>query len=177
MKKTTIIIVALLAAAILLINGFKGSSADGGDEWKEEIEWAMASVSSDKIAADGKPVYLFVSTDWCTFCNRMKAQTFSDIRVQELLNDLFVPIIINPEEPGTASFTGRELSYADLVKELGVTGYPANFFFDSEGELIGGQPGYIDADTFADLAEFVGDGHYADKSFAEFQALPTDQRR
>jgi thioredoxin-related protein len=177
MKKTTIIIVALLAAAILLINGFKGSSADSGDEWREGIEWVAASISSEEIAAGGKPVYLFVSTDWCTFCNKMKSQTFSDARVQDLLNELLVPIIINPERPGTASFNGREQTYADLVKGLGVTGYPANFFFDSEGKLIGGQPGYIDASTFADLAEFVGDGHYTIKSFSEFRALPADQRR
>jgi thioredoxin-related protein len=176
MKKSVIMIIALFAAGILLINGFKGSSADSG-EWQDGIHWAVASTDSKDIAADGKPVYLFVSTDWCTFCKKMKSETFSDARVQKLLNELFVPITIDPEKPGTASFTGRELAYDDLAKELGVTGYPANFFFDSEGKLLGSQPGYIDAKTFADLVEFIGDGHYTSKSFSEFQALPADKRR
>jgi len=176
MKKPVIIIFALLAAGILLINGFKGSSADSGER-QDGVHWALASTTGEEIAAKGKPVYLFVSTDWCTFCNKMKSRTFTDLRVQKLLNELFVPIIINPEKPGMAAFTGHELAYADLARELGVTGYPANFFFDSKGKLIGGQPGYIDAKTFADLAEFVGDGHYTNKSFAEFMALPADQRR
>jgi thioredoxin-related protein len=177
MKKPVIIIVALFAATILLMNGFKGTSADGGGEWQDEIKWALASTTGEEIAAAGKPVYLFVTTDWCTFCKKMKSQTFSDPRVQQMLNELFVPIMVNPEQPGTAAFTGQEMAYADLARKLNVTGYPANFFFDAEGKLLGGQPGYIDANNFAELAEYIGDGHYTDKSFTEFQALPADKRR
>jgi thioredoxin-related protein len=176
MKKSAIIAVALLGAAILLINGFKGSSAQGGD-WQKGIQWKLAATPSSDIASSGKPVYLFVSTDWCTFCKRMKAQTFGDEKVQKLLNELFVPIAINPEKPGMSNFTGEELSYADLAQKLNVTGYPASFFFDSDGKLLGGQPGFIDPQTFVDLAEYIGDGHYKNLSFAKFQALPSDQRR
>jgi thioredoxin-related protein len=107
----------------------------------------------------------------------MKAQTFIDPKVKTLLNELFYPITINPETPGTAAFTGEELGYRDLVGRLGVTGYPASFFFDPQGNLLGGQPGFVDAATFAEIAEYVGDGHYAKYSFAEFKELPADQKR
>lgn len=162
MKKQVVIIVVLFAAVLLLINGFKSPSAQSESEGMEGIQWTMASTPQADIVATGKPVYLFVSTDWCTFCKKMKSQTFADPKVQRLLNELFVAISINPEKPGNAAFTGNEMSYADLARQLGVSGYPANFFFDPEGKLIGGQPGYIDAKSFSDMAEYVGDGHYKD---------------
>lgn len=177
MKKSVLIIIALFAASILVINGFKGQTEGSGGQWEDGIKWSLATTTQEEIAASGKPVYLFVTTDWCTFCKKMKAQTFSDAKVQGLLNELFYAIMINPEKPGMANFTGEELSYADLAKKLGVNGYPANFFFDSEGKLVGGQPGYIDSETFANIAEYVGDGHYKNTTFAKFEKLPADQRR
>lgn len=177
MKKSVVIVIVLFAAGLLLINGLKSPSAKSGSEGTAGIEWTAASTPHADISAAGKPIYLFVSTDWCTFCRKMESQTFTDTKVQTLLNELFVAITINPEKPGTAAFTGKEMSYADLARQLGVSGYPANFFFDSEGNLIGGQPGYIDARSFADIAEYVGDGHYKNRNFSEFRSLPGDQRR
>lgn len=176
MKKSIFIVIALFAVSLLVINGFKGQSTVD-ESSPDGIKWSPATITQEEIAASGKPIYLFVTTDWCTFCKKMKAQTFSDSKVRKLLDELFVAVAVNPEKPGTAAFTGEELSYADLAKKLGVTGYPASYFFDSKGELIGGQPGYIDAETFADLAEYVGDGHYTDYTFARFRQLPADQRR
>jgi thioredoxin-related protein len=176
MRKPVIIIVVLFIASLLLINGFKGESPSGGD-WNAAINWTDAAITNDDIKSSGKPVYLFVSTEWCTYCKKMKGGTFSDAKVQKLLNELFVSITINPETPGTANFTGEELTFAELAQKLRVTGYPASFFFDEQGQLIGGQPGYIKADAFAELAEFVGDGHYKQRSYSEFQSLPADQRR
>jgi len=177
MKKPVLVIVVLFAAVLLMMYGFKSPSAKSSGETAEGINWTVASTPQAEIEATGKPVYLFVSTDWCTFCKKMKSQTFTDPKVQELLNDLFVAITINPEKPGNVAFTGKEMSYSDLARQLGVTGYPANYFFGPDGKLIGGQPGYIDAKAFADIAEYIGDGHYKDINFNEFMKLPADKRR
>jgi len=177
MKKPVIIIVVLFIAAILVINGFQAeSSADRGD-WKEGIQWSEPSMTQESVIARDKPVYLFVSTEWCTYCKKMKNNTFTDEKVQTLLNELFTVIYINPEKQGTARFTGEELSYADLARNLGVNGYPANYFFEPGGKLIGGQPGYLDAKMFADLAEYIGDDHYKSYTFTKFRQLPGEQRR
>lgn len=177
MKKSVFLMVGLFLVSIFLINGFRGEFAGGGDEWQDGINWTTASITKDEIAATGKPVYLFVTTDWCTFCKKMKASTFTDPKVQKLLNELFVAIPLNPEKPGTANFTGEALTYSDLARKLKVGGYPASFFFAPDGQLIGSQPGYIEAEMFADIAEYIGDGYYKDYSFPKFQALPADKRR
>jgi thioredoxin-related protein len=177
MRKTIVVAVALAAIALLAVTGFRGQSGSSGGDWQDKIDWQDPSISLSDITATGKPIYLFVSTEWCTYCTKMKNETFTDPKVQVLLNDLFVTITINPEVDGIANFLGEKLSYRDAAKRLGVSGYPANFFLDATGKVLGGRPGYIGAADFADLAEFVGDGHYTSLSLTEFLKLPADQRR
>ena len=177
MRKRIFALVAVVAVGILILSGLMGSSGKGGSDWQKKIDWANPAMTKDEIAAKGKPIYLFVSTEWCTFCKKMKGETFADAKVQELLNSLFTPLTINPETEGIVYFTGEQLTYAELSNKLGVRGYPANFFFRADGTLIGGQPGYMDPATFADLSEYIGDGHYTKYSFSTFQALPSDKRR
>lgn len=176
MKKSVMGVVAITAVGLLVIYGFRGQSEASGD-WLDRIAWADPSISREEVAASGKPVFLFVHTEWCTYCKKMKNETFTDPRVQEFLNEMFIPLAINPELPGTTNFTGEELTFADMAARLKVSGYPATFFFSSDGKLIGGQPGYLDARLLADLAEYVGDGHYKQYTFSKFQSLPADQRR
>ncbi|MCP4566525.1 MAG: thioredoxin fold domain-containing protein [FCB group bacterium] len=179
MNKQTFTVLIIIIVGMLAIYGFKGQdngAAEGLDEWREKITWTEPSITGNQIATGGKPVFLFVSTEWCTFCKKMKGSTFLDPGVQELLNDRFVNIIMNPETEGTARFVEGDLSYADLAIKLGVSGYPATFFFSPEGQLIGGQPGYLDVDMFSDLAEYVGGGFYKDYKFNEFMKLPETER-
>jgi thioredoxin-related protein len=177
MSKKVMATMTVIVFGIIAIYGFNGQSGGANDEWLEKITWTDAGISRQDFEATGKPLFLFVSTEWCTFCKKIKASTFTDNRVQKLLNELFIAMIINPEQEGMTHFTGEGISYQDLAVKLGVTGYPTSFFFTPTGDIIGGQPGYIDKDQFAQLAEYVGDGHYIDHSFAEFQSLPDDKRR
>jgi len=179
MNKQTFTVLIIIVIGALAIYGFKGqgdSAAGGRGEWREKITWTEPLISGDKIAGGGKPVFLFVSTEWCTFCKKMKAETFVDPGVQNLLNERFVNIIMNPETDGMARFTGEDISFADLARKLGVSGYPAPFFFSPEGQLIGGQPGYLGADMFSDLAEYVGGEFYKEYKFDEFMKLPETER-
>ena len=175
MNRTVLMIVAVVAVALLAAYGFSGRTGSSGNAWQTNITWSDPGVTLDTIKARGKPVYLFVTTDWCTFCKRMKNETFADKAVQEKLNTLFTSITINPETDGTANFTGESLTYRQLAKKLRVSGYPASFFFASDGQLIGSQPGYLDPVVFADLADYIGGGHHTTKSFSAFRDQKSKQ--
>lgn len=177
MKKSILVILAVLIAGFLVVNGFQGSSGVKAGEGQKGITWQDPAITKADIAKAGKPVYLFVHTEWCTFCKKMKASTFADPKVQELLNDKFIALEINPETSGTTNFLGEKLSYADAAARLGVRGYPASYFFGPDGSLLGGQPGFIDAAMFADIAEYIGDGYYKNYSFDEYRALPADKKK
>jgi thioredoxin-related protein len=177
MKKSVLVILAVIIVGFLVANGFRGGSGAAAGDWQKNITWQDPAITKAAIAKADKPVYLFVHTEWCTFCKKMIATTFADPKVQELLNDKFIALEINPETSGTTNFLGEKLSYADAATRLGVRGYPASFFFAPDGSLLGGQPGYINAATFGDIAEYIGDGYYRDYSYSEYKALPADKKK
>lgn len=176
MNKTVLTVVGIFAAGLLILYGFKGATTGAVTAGEKDIAWTDPGIAKDQIVSGQKPIFLFVQTDWCTFCKKMKTETFADPAVQTELNGRFVNITINPEKDGTARFTGEELSFAALAEKLGVNGYPASFFFTPDGKLLGGQPGYIEPSLFAELTEYIGGGYYAKYKFPEFQALPKDKR-
>lgn len=181
MKKNGLMIGAVFAVALLVIYGFGGSEGEAGDNWQTEINWSSAEISLEELTAGQKPVFLFVTTDWCHYCKKMKSETFSDGRVQQILNDKFVNVVINPEKNGTVGFAGKisdksRLSFREMATKLGVTGYPASFFLSPEGDVIGGQPGYLSAGQLADLAMYIGGGFYKNYKFNEFMNLPAEQK-
>lgn len=169
MRRTTISIGALALIAVLAVYGFMGQSETAAGNWGSQIAWTDPGITHTDIAAD-KPIFVFVTTHWCTYCRKMKTETLADPVVQGRLNDLFTNIVVNPETDGTARFTGEELSYRDLAANLGVRGYPTSFFFSPDGELLGGQPGYIGSEQMLDLASFIGERHYQDMTFKQYLA-------
>lgn len=176
MNKSALTIVGIVAVGLLILYGFRANSTGSATAGEKSIVWADPGIAKEAVASGGKPVFLFVETDWCTFCKKMKVETFADADVQKQLNDRFVNIHINPEKAGVVRFTGEELTFSGLAEKLRVTGYPATFFFTADGQLLGGQPGYIDPATFADLTSYIGGGYYTKYKFPEFQSLPKDQR-
>jgi len=172
MTKQKVIMMGVFAIALFYIYGRPFFDGSVSSAWQEKINWTDAGTSKEEIAAMGKPVYLFVTTDWCTYCKKMKQQVFTNPAVQEQLNTNFTNIVINPETEGTARFMGEALSYKDLAQKLNVTGYPTSFFFDKDGGFLGAQPGYIDAKSFSDIAAYIGEGHYTSLNFDEFKNLP-----
>ncbi|MCK5125240.1 MAG: thioredoxin fold domain-containing protein [candidate division Zixibacteria bacterium] len=169
MNKTIVGIVALFFVSWLVIYGFKGQfGSDSGGAWQEDITWSETDITKEQLASVGKPVYIFFSTEWCTYCRKMKTETFTDPDIQNNLSNKFVSLYINPETSGTVRFSGEEMSYKDLTKKLGVTGYPTSAFYSDAGELIGVQPGYLDTENLKQLTDYIGDGYYKDKTFQEF---------
>jgi thioredoxin-related protein len=176
MKKSILALLAVALVAMLVVSGFRGSGASP-DEWQGTISWQDPAISRTDILESDKPIYVYFHTEWCSFCKKMEGTTFADPKVQDLLNDKFIALEINPELPGKTNFLGEELTFAETATRLGVRGYPASFFFSPEGRLIGGQPGYLAADMFTGLADYVGNGYYRDYSYSEYESLPVDKRK
>ncbi|HXB40585.1 MAG TPA: DUF255 domain-containing protein, partial [Bacteroidia bacterium] len=71
-----------------------------------------------------KPVFLDVGTEWCTACNFMEDETYSDTAVIRILNQNFVCIKADAEaQPDVGA---RYLQW----------GWPALIFFDAEGNQM-----------------------------------------
>lgn len=91
----------------------------------------------------GKPVLIDFYADWCTDCLRMERGTFSDPRVQRVLNAEFVALQVDVTDPKDPE--GRAIK-----QRFGVFGPPAVLIFSKTGEPIKNLHfyGYMAADEF-----------------------------
>lgn len=85
----------------------------------------MAELDQKILAANGKPVMLDFYADWCVACKEMEAETFSDVKVQNLLQHT---VLLQ------ADVTQNTEADQALLKRFGLYGPPGIIFFGSNGE-------------------------------------------
>ncbi|WP_162056500.1 thioredoxin family protein [Pontibacter pamirensis] len=118
--------------------------------------------------AERRPVVVFISTDWCRYCSRMKLSTFRDEQVVKLLNTSFYFVFLNAEEKNDISFHGHTFRYRptgngtgvhELAEQLGsVDGrlsYPTLSVLNAEMEIIYQHGGYLSAKELSTLLALV----------------------
>jgi thioredoxin-related protein len=133
-----------------------------------DLSWYKFDDGMQKAKTENKQILIDVFTDWCGWCKTMDAKTYTDTRIVDYLNEKYVLIKLNPETDGSISYRGNSVAAADFVRGMGVTGYPATAFFESDGRMITMVPGYMPADDFLPILRYIGEKKYAEMSFEDF---------
>lgn len=142
------------ARAVLLIAALQApAGADEGAPWRE---WDQGLAEAQ---AKSKPVLVDVYTDWCGWCRRMDRDVYARDDVRASLEKRFVAVKLNAEADDAARYRGRDFTSRSIASGFRVTGYPTTIFLRPNGDHIVNVPGYIPADRFLLLLEFIGDGH------------------
>lgn len=94
----------------------------------------------------GRPVMLDFYADWCISCKEMEAFTFTDSRVQALLQDA---ILVQ------ADVTANDAADQALLKQFDLFGPPGIIFYDQRGDEIPAARvvGFMSADKFSSHIE------------------------
>ncbi|AXJ02070.1 Thioredoxin-related protein [Cyclonatronum proteinivorum] len=135
----------------------------GGEKFVPEnafTNWLDLEEAIEKAQQADKKILIDVYTDWCGYCRRMDAETYTRDRVQTAINDHFYAVRINAESSERVNYLGQVMSMSDFAMSLGVTGFPTTIFLTNEGEPLGFQPGFIDFNTFERLLVYVGTEAY-----------------
>ena len=185
MKKIQNMIPALIAIALL------GSFSTGRSEAanissapgdSKEIQWKTFESSMD-LKDNGKKYFIFVYTDWCSWCHRMESTTFQDEKIVNLLNERFVPVLFNAESKEPISFNGTEFKfvangsrgYHELAAALlnNRLSYPSVVFLDEKMNMIQPLPGYKSAEDLKIILTFLADNIYETMGFDEYYKQQT----
>lgn len=86
------------------------------------LKWEQASF--DKAVKENKPIFLDVGTEWCTACNWMEEQTYTNKEVIEILNKEFINIKVDAE------------AQPDVGERYLDWGWPALIFMNAKGEQV-----------------------------------------
>ncbi len=94
------------------------------------------SPSLEAAKAQGKPVFVYVRSEYCGWCKKFEDETLTNQSVAKTLNENFilVSIDVNKQKNETRNFR--------------VHGTPTEIFLDPNGTEIKRIPGYTDTETF-----------------------------
>jgi thioredoxin-related protein len=145
----------LLAALTLLM----GSSVPAAAGRAPGVAWRSWDRGLEEARAAGRPVLVDVYTDWCGWCRRMDADVYTRPEVLDYLSRKFVTIKLDAEAQDAARYDGRSFTSRSLAARFGVSSYPTTIFLRPAGDHLVNVPGYVDADRFLLLLQYIGDGH------------------
>lgn len=111
-------------------------------------------------------IIVFIHTDWCQFCQRMKSTTFKNQEVIQKLNSDFYFIDLNAEEKRDILFnnkvfkyqpTGNNVGVHELALQLGTMNnqivYPVLCVLNDKNEIILQYSNYLNTTDFKLLLE------------------------
>ena len=127
---TLLVIVAALAVMWAV------TAARGGEDlvgWTQDFQKAQA-----RAQAEGKPMLVEFTADWCVYCQRMKSQVYSRPAVADAIAAGFVAVKVDMTRPGQAQDAiARQLSFDG--------GVPVRFIVNPDGQTRSRQVGYVPA--------------------------------
>jgi thioredoxin-related protein len=177
-KKIRLILV--LGVAILSLTSL--NRVDGQIAAEESaVQWLTFEEAVKKAQREKRPIFIDVYTDWCGWCKVMDKNTFSDPKVAQILNTKFYPVKFNAEQREDVQFNGNtfkfvengrngyhQLAAALLNNQLS---YPTVVFLNEEFHMIQPLAGYRKAPEFHMIASFIGEGHYKNQKWEEWQKV------
>lgn len=113
-----------------------------------------------------KKIIVFIHTDWCQYCQKMKSTTFKNQEIIQSLNSDFYFIDFNAEEKRDISFnnqtfkyqpTGNNVGVHELALQLGTMNnqivYPVLCVLNQKNEIILQYNNYLSPKDFKVLLE------------------------
>ncbi len=123
----------------------------------QQTDWISLSEAQKLAAEQDKKVFIFAEADWCGYCRKMHKEVFPTQTVQDSLSKYFYPVRLDIESDKKIVFNGNEFTERSLSEQFRVSQVPTLVFLDSEGNVLGVQPGYLPTNIFDKLLAFVGD--------------------
>jgi thioredoxin-related protein len=160
---TVVFVIALLA-----FYGCEGSSGGSAKKGDGKIAWQKVDAGMQYSRSNNKKLFMYVYTDWCSYCKKMENEVFSDDKVAAYLNENFTPVAIDAESRTRIRFGSDEMTEQEYAAMLGVQGFPTHVFMTADGEPITLAPGYIPAENFLKVLSYIAEDHYLHMSWDAF---------
>lgn len=168
MKKSDLHIFTLILAAALFLMSGDVASAQSAENTETETFPVTLEEALERAAGEGKKILIDVYAEWCPYCQRMHSNVYTSDEVITAISDHFIWVKINVESAEKVSYFETEMSESQFASALENKSVPTTYFLNSEGAVIGSQPGFIESDLFAKLLNFVGSDAYLSQSFEEY---------
>ncbi len=135
---------------------------------KTKLQWYTFEKGLAEAKKANKKMLVDVYTDWCGWCKKMDADTYSNSEVAAYLQEKYILVKLNAESSVRESYQGRQFTEQELAGEFGVSGYPTTLFFAPDGSAITAVPGYANASDFKIVLSYIAEDHYKTTKFEDY---------
>jgi thioredoxin-related protein len=157
---------AFALTAMICLSTFSHVSAQDG-----KVNWVTIEEAEALNKKNPKKIFVDFYTDWCGWCKRMDATTFSHPAIADYINKNYYAVKFNAEMADKVVFKGQEFanenpdqrrsahSFAIAVLQ-GRMGYPSVAFFDESLNLITAIAGYRPPEKMEPVLVFFAEDVY-----------------
>lgn len=136
-----------------------------------KINWLSLEEAQELHKKNPRKIFVDIYTDWCGWCKRMDAETFTHPVIVDYINTNFYAVKLNAEQTEPLVFKGvkYENERADQRRGAhnfaiailqGRMSYPSVAFFDENLSLIYALPGFRNAAKMEPILVFFNDDVY-----------------
>lgn len=143
------------------------------------IDWVSFEEAMALNQTTPKLVFIDVYTDWCGWCKKMDASTFSNPEVVKYMNEKYYCVKLDAEAKEAIQFMGKEFvnpnpdgrkSTHQLAALLlnNKMSYPSYVFMNEENKVLTVVKGYKDVKGFDPIIHWFGEQVYIDTPYQEY---------
>jgi thioredoxin-related protein len=147
---------------------------------QEKVKWYSIEEAIQLTSQEPRVLVIDVYTDWCGWCKRMDATTFTDPAIVEMLNEHFYPVKLNAEGKEDIVIGNRTYKYVAsggsgyhevaAIVTKGRLSYPTLSYVDDQGRVLKVEAGYKTPDQLKVYLSYFADGSYKTLTFEEYSA-------
>lgn len=142
------------------------------------VKWYTFEEAVELNKKEQRKIFIDVYTDWCGWCKKMDATTFSNPEIAKILNEEYYAVKFDAETTDTITFAGREFinegnrsrSPHQLAIALlqGKMSYPSVAYLNEQNQLLTSVPGYYTPDKLEPILMFFAEDAFKTQSFEEY---------
>ena len=146
---------------------------------KAIVKWYTFEEAVALNQKEQRKVFIDVYTDWCGWCKKMDANTFTHPTIAKILNEDYYAVKFDAESRDTIFFAGQQFindgnssrSPHQLAVALlqGKMSYPSIAYMNENNQLLTAVPGYYTPEKLEPILRFFADDAHKSTSFEEYQ--------
>ena len=145
------------------------------------IKWHSLQEALHLNKETPKLIFVDVYTDWCGWCKKMDAATFSEPYIAKYMNEKYYCVKLDAEGSDTVTYMGqvytnpnpngrRSTNHIAALLLQNKMSYPSYVFMNEENQVLTVVNGYIEATKFDPIIHWFGERAYLSQSFQKYSA-------
>ncbi len=139
-------------------SGQRGSEGQSTLFKHQRVEQAWEAAVASK-----KPLLVMFTSDHCVYCRKMLAETYGHSGVQQMLAGRTESVLAHASE------------YRDLVKRMGIHGFPTTLLIAPDGQVLDMMEGFVEPRVFAQRVSPLLAKEAANSGIAAYRAPASGQ--